>query len=138
MILSNSILVVDDEQETVELVRLILKAEGFRVYSTNNGKEAIRFLDKNPEKPNLVLLDIQIPKVNGLDVCRWIKSHPQLKSIPVFMFTVLASKEDRISGEEAGADVYLTKPFSPDVLLSLIELYLDKSEMIQRRNRMGL
>lgn len=122
----DSILVVDDEEDTVELARMVLEYEGYRVFSASNGEEAIQFLDSNSEKPDLVLLDVLMPKVNGLEVCKWIKEHPQLKNIPVLLFTAKVGRKDRIAGEEAGADAYINKPFSADDLLNLIRTHLEK------------
>ncbi|UCG90765.1 MAG: response regulator, partial [Candidatus Heimdallarchaeota archaeon] len=103
----DSILVVDDEEDTVELARMVLEYEGYRVFSASNGEEAIQFLNTNSEKPDLVLLDVLMPKVNGLEVCKWIKDNPKLKDIPVLLFTAKVGKKDRIAGEEAGADAYI-------------------------------
>lgn len=122
----DSILVVDDEEDTVELARMVLEYEGYRVFSASNGEEAIQFLNTNSEKPDLVLLDVLMPKVNGLEVCKWIKDNPKLKDIPVLLFTAKVGKKDRIAGEEAGADAYINKPFSADDLLNLIKTHLDR------------
>ncbi len=123
----DSILVVDDEADTVELARMVLEYEGYRVFSASTGEEAIQFLDTNPEKPDLVLLDVLMPKTNGLEVCRWIKKQPKLKNIPVLLFTAKVGKKDRIAGEEAGADAYINKPFSADDLLNLIKVHLENT-----------
>ncbi len=125
----DAIFVVDDEEDTVELAKMVLEYEGYRVFSASNGEEAITFLeDENNEKPDLVLLDVLMPKKNGLDVCRWIKQHPELKRIPVLLFTAKVGKKDRIAGEEAGADAYINKPFSADDLLSLIKTHLEEAK----------
>lgn len=126
----DSILVVDDEEDTVELARMVLEYEGYRVFSASNGEEAIHFLDTNSEKPDLVLLDVLMPKVNGLEVCRWIKDNPQLKNIPVLLFTAKVGKKDRIAGEKAGADAYINKPFSADDLLNLIKTHLKRNKAV--------
>lgn len=123
----DSILVVDDEADTVELARMVLEYEGYRVFSASTGEEAIEFLDTNSEKPDLVLLDVLMPKTNGLEVCRWIKKQPKLKNIPVLLFTAKVGKKDRIAGEEAGADAYINKPFSADDLLNLIKEHLENT-----------
>lgn len=122
----DSILVVDDEEDTVELARMVLEYEGYRVFSASDGEEAIQFLNTNSEKPNLVLLDVLMPKVNGLEVCKWIKNNPKLKNIPVLIFTAKVGKKDRIAGKEAGADAYINKPFSADDLLNLIKTHLER------------
>ncbi|MHA1968344.1 MAG: response regulator [Candidatus Hodarchaeales archaeon] len=124
----DSIFVVDDEEDTVELARMVLEYEGYRVFSASNGEEAIQFLNQNLEKPDLVLLDVLMPKVNGLEVCKWIKEQEPLKNIPVLLFTAKVGKKDRVAGEEAGADAYINKPFSADDLLSLIKKHLEKSK----------
>ena len=121
----NSIFVVDDEEDTVELARMVLEYEGYQVFSASNGEEAIKFLNQNPEKPDLILLDVLMPKVSGLEVCKWIKDHDTFKKIPVLLFTAKVGKKDRIAGEEAGADAYINKPFSADDLLTLIKKHLE-------------
>ena len=122
-----SILVVDDEDDTVELARMVLEFEGYRVFSANNGQDAIDFLKKSDEKPDLILLDVLMPKIDGLEVCKWIKKQSRLKSIPILLFTAKVGKKDRIAGEEAGADAYINKPFSAEDLLSLIKNHLEIS-----------
>lgn len=123
----SSILVVDDEEDTVELARMVLEYENYDVFSASNGSEAIDFLTTNEIKPDLILLDVLMPKIDGLEVCRWIKSQPNLKKIPVLLFTAKVGKKDRIAGEEAGADDYINKPFSADDLLSLIRTHITRS-----------
>lgn len=127
-VMENSILVVDDEEDTVELARMVLEYEGYRVFSAGNGEEAIQFLNTTAEKPDLVLLDVLMPKVNGLEVCKWIKNNPNLQDIPVLLFTAKVGKKDRVAGEAAGADAYINKPFSADDLLNLIKTHLEKSK----------
>ena len=122
-----SILVVDDEDDTIELARMVLEFEGYRVFSASNGQDAIDFFKNNDEKPDLILLDVLMPKMDGLEVCRWIKKQSDLKSIPILLFTAKVGKKDRIAGEEAGADAYINKPFSADDLLSLIKIHLENS-----------
>ncbi len=127
MMKGDSILVVDDEEDTVELARMVLEFEGYRVFSANNGQEAIDFLKTQDEKPNLVLLDVLMPKMDGLKVCKWIKENPNLKEIPVLLFTAKVGNKDRIAGEKVGADAYIAKPFSADDLLGLIQTHIDKT-----------
>ncbi|WP_455142302.1 response regulator transcription factor [Candidatus Hodarchaeum mangrovi] len=122
------IFVVDDEEDTVELARMVLEYEGYQVFSASNGEEAIKFLKKSTNKPNLVLLDVLMPKMNGLEVCKWIKNDDRLNTVPVLLFTAKVGKKDRIAGEEAGADAYINKPFSADDLVSLIKMHLEKAK----------
>ncbi|MCK4848147.1 MAG: response regulator, partial [Candidatus Heimdallarchaeota archaeon] len=91
---------------------MVLEFEGYRVFSASNGQDAIDFFENNGEKPDLILLDVLMPKMDGLEVCRWIKKQSDLKSIPILLFTAKVGKKDRIAGEEAGADAYINKPFS--------------------------
>jgi len=123
-----TIFVVDDEEDTVELARMVLEYEGYHVFSASNGEEAIELLKKTTKKPNLVLLDVLMPKKNGLEVCKWIKNNDRLNTVPVVLFTAKVGKKDRIAGEEAGADAYINKPFSADDLLSLIKMHLEKAK----------
>jgi two-component system alkaline phosphatase synthesis response regulator PhoP len=122
-----SILVVDDEDDTIELARMVLEFEGYRVFSASNGQDAIDFLKGKEEKTDLILLDVLMPKMDGLEVCKWVKKQDYLKSIPILLFTAKVGKKDRIAGEEAGADAYINKPFSADDLLSLIKIHLENS-----------
>jgi len=127
IVTEKSILVVDDEDDTIELARMVLEFEGYRVFSASNGQDAIDFLRSNDEKPDLILLDVLMPKMDGLEVCKWVKKQSNLKSIPILLFTAKVGKKDRIAGEEAGADAYINKPFSADDLLSLIKNHLKNS-----------
>lgn len=122
---NKSILVVDDEDDTIELAKMVLEFEGYRVFSASNGKDAIDFLESNSVKPDLILLDVLMPKIDGLEVCKWVKEQANLKSIPIILFTAKVGKKDKIAGEEAGADAYINKPFSADDLLSLIKIHLE-------------
>ncbi|NHJ01471.1 MAG: response regulator [Candidatus Heimdallarchaeota archaeon] len=122
------ILVVDDEEDTVELARMVLEYENYEVISASNGEDALELLKENRNRPNLILLDVLMPKISGLEVCRWIKENNELKNIPVLLFTAKVGKKDRQAGEEAGANAYINKPFSAEDLLNLIKKHLDKEE----------
>ena len=116
------ILVVDDEPNIRELAQLILENEGYYVIAAANGVEAIQ--KATEEMPDLVLLDVVMPGVSGLDTCRVLKGDGRTRSIPVIMFTVLGRKSDREDAEEAGCDGYLIKPFSADSLLEEVKRHL--------------
>lgn len=124
---ANSILVVDDEEDTVELAKMVLEHEGYIVFTAKNGMDAIDFLKEENEKTDLILLDVLMPKVDGLEVCRWVKNHPRLKKIPVLLFTAKSRRQDREKGLECGADAYLSKPFRAEELLNLIKHHLEKT-----------
>ena len=128
MLSLKTIFVVDDEESSVKIIQLLFEDEGYRVFTANTGEETIDFLEKSDEKPDLILLDIILPKLDGLEVCKWIKSQLYLKDIPVVLFTVKASESDKNAGLNAGADAYITKPFKVDDLLPLIESHINKAK----------
>lgn len=116
------ILVVEDDADIRELVTYNLKREGFLVSSTLSGMEGIRVAQS--DNPHLMVLDIMLPDINGLEVCRQLKQGTATKSIPVIMLTAKGEDADVVSGLAAGADDYVVKPFSPKVLLARIKTVL--------------
>lgn len=111
-------LVVDDEPFILKSLTFVLKKEGFHVDSATNGLEALEVIRK--EKPDLVFLDIMMPKMNGLEVCQWIRQDPQLRDIHVIILTAKGQEADREKGLQIGADEYMTKPFSPSMVVKRI------------------
>jgi len=105
------ILVVDDEPDLQALVCVNLRAAGFEVESCERGADALERLSADP--PDLVVLDLMLPDVSGTEICRRIRSSPDLRDLPVVMLTARAEEVDRVVGFEVGADDYVTKPFSP-------------------------
>lgn len=118
------ILVVDDETDIAQLIRYNLEKEGFLVSVLHSGDGVLPFLLKN--KMDLVVLDLMLPGINGLDLCRAIKSDADLKTIPVILLTAKAQEGDVVAGFEMGADDYVTKPFSVKVLVARIRTALRK------------
>ena len=116
------ILFVDDEMDLVKLVSSRLLAGGYDVVTARDGREALDKIKK--EKPELVILDLMLPKIDGHKVCALIKADTRYKKIPVIIFTAKAEAEDMDLGKEAGADAYITKPFEPEILLDKIEKLL--------------
>jgi len=116
------ILVVDDEEDLLELVRYNLSKEGFQVRCVATGEAAIQ--EARSYLPDVILLDLMLPSVDGLVVCKTLKSHPQTQHIPIVMLTAKTEEADVVSGLELGADDYITKPFSPRVLLARIRAVL--------------
>ncbi|MCX5696987.1 MAG: response regulator [Candidatus Omnitrophica bacterium] len=112
------ILLVDDEEDLVKTVAFRLEANGYEVTSAYNGMEAIDKVHK--DNPDLVILDIMLPKIDGYKVCGLLKKDPRYKDIPIIMFSARAQESDIKMGEEAGADAYITKPFEPQALLEKI------------------
>ena len=119
------ILVVDDEEDILELVEYNLARSGYGVLSVTTGEDALR--SARAESFDLVLLDLMLPGVDGLEVCRVLKNDPQTSSIPILMLTARGEETDIVAGLEAGADDYVTKPFSPRVLLARIKALLRRS-----------
>jgi len=111
-----SVLIVEDEDDIRELIRYNLDREGYRVIATGSGEEGLDAARR--EAPDVVLLDLMLPGVDGLEVCRRLKSQPHTASIPVVMVTARGEEADVVTGLELGADDYITKPFSPRVLVA--------------------
>ena len=116
------ILVVDDEVDLVETIRFPLEAEGFNVLVAYNGEDALN--QARTETPDLILLDIMLPKLDGYKVCRLLKFDERYRNIPIIMLTARAQEKDKIIGLETGADEYITKPFDMDELLEKVKAYL--------------
>ncbi|MGC8604277.1 MAG: response regulator transcription factor [Desulfomonilaceae bacterium] len=120
------ILVVDDEEDILELVRYNLVKENFHVTCATSGEDALQKLTK--ETFDVILLDLMLPGRDGLDTCRVLKNSPETSHIPVVMITAKAEDTDVVLGLELGADDYVTKPFSPRVLLARIKAILRRSQ----------
>ena len=113
------ILLVDDEKDMVFAVKLQLEANHYEVLTAGDGQEA---LDKSrKEKPDLIILDLMLPKIDGYKVCRMLKFDEKYKKIPIIMFTARVQKSDEKLGFEVGADAYITKPFEPKMLMAKIK-----------------
>jgi len=124
------ILVVDDDVDILELVRYNLEKEGFHVLCAASGEEALARVYQ--EAPDLIVLDLMLPNKDGLEVCRELKSHPVARDIPLVMLTAKSEEADVVAGLEIGADDYITKPFSPRVLVARIKAALRKSKRTSR------
>jgi two-component system phosphate regulon response regulator PhoB/two-component system alkaline phosphatase synthesis response regulator PhoP len=116
------IAVVDDEPDITELVSLHLIRSGFRVRTFRTGKELLEFFTR--QLPDLLVLDLMLPDIDGLDLCRTIRGSDRLASIPVIMLTARAEETDRVLGLELGADDYVVKPFSPKELVARVKAVL--------------
>jgi two-component system alkaline phosphatase synthesis response regulator PhoP len=120
------ILVVDDEADLVETIRFSLELEGYNVLVASNGEEGLNLARQ--EKPDLILLDLMLPKLDGYKVCRLLKFDERYKHIPILMLTAKTQEKDKILGKETGANEYITKPFDMDELMAKIKSYLSKQE----------
>ena len=118
------ILVVDDEADLVETLRFPLEMEGFKVLVSYNGEDALSQARK--ENPDLILLDLMLPKLDGYKVCRLLKFDEKYKHIPILMLTAKTQEKDKLLGKETGADEYITKPFDIDELMKRVKAYLTK------------
>jgi DNA-binding response OmpR family regulator len=120
------ILVVDDEPDVLELVVFHLEKEAYRVDVADTGDRALKIAREN--LPSLLVLDLMLPGINGLEICRLLKRDPKTRDIPILMLTARASEEDRVKGLELGAHDYVTKPFSPRELVLRIKNLLRLTE----------
>ena len=125
-----TILVVDDEPNIVELVRLYLEKEGFAVASAGDGEEALRLAERLD--PELVILDLMLPRLDGYEVCRELRRRGD---VPIIMLTARSEDVDAIVGLELGADDYVTKPFNPRALTARVKAILRRSEASSRASR---
>lgn len=116
------ILVVDDEPEAVELLEFNLKQAGFSVISATDGAQALT--KARSALPSLIVLDLMLPEIDGLEVCKMLRRDPATARIPIIMLTAKAAEIDRIIGLELGADDYITKPFSPKEMVARVRAVL--------------
>lgn len=123
------VLVVEDDEDILELVSYNLDKEGYQVIRAMTGEAALKCVDEEP--PHLILLDLMLPEIDGLEVCRRLKREVETSEIPIMMLTAKGEESDIITGLELGADDYITKPFSPKVLIARVRTVL-------RRNKRGM
>jgi DNA-binding response OmpR family regulator len=131
-----TILVIDDEKDLIKLVDHNLSKEGFLVVSARNGADGIEIAKKH--RPNLILLDIMMPKMDGWEVCKLLKVTAELAQIPVIMLTARAQETDKILGLELGADDYITKPFSPRELVARVKAVLRRFESAKSKKQLAV
>src|SRR5437016_14487873 len=120
------ILVVDDEPDAVELVEFNLRSAGYEVVKAGDGAEALK--KARAHSPDLIVLDLMLPEVDGLEVCKILRRDPATSAIPIIMVTAKAAEIDRVLGLELGADDYITKPFSPRELVLRVKKILRSEE----------
>jgi DNA-binding response OmpR family regulator len=116
------ILVVEDEPELVRALEVRLKSQDFQIISALDGEEGLR--KAREEMPDLIILDVMIPKIDGFRVARFLKFDEKYKHIPIIMLTAKVEDEDKALGEETGADEYITKPFEWEYLFEKVKEYL--------------
>lgn len=126
---AKKILIVEDEKDILQLVKLYLEKEGFRILTAATGTEGLR--SAKQDKPDLVVLDLMLPEIDGLDICKRLRSAPETARLPIIMLTAKAEESDTVIGLELGADDYVTKPFSPKTLVARVKALfrrLDRSQ----------
>jgi len=134
---SGRILVVEDEQDVAELLRYHLVKEGYDVVVAGNGTDAVK--RARDVRPELILLDIMVPQLNGWEVCRRLKAEEETRAIPIIMVTGRVAEGDKVLGFELGADDYVTKPFSPRELVARVRAVVRRgrhSEVAEKKTRL--
>ena len=127
------VLVVDDEEDLLELVRYNLTKEGYVVECVGSGEEALKAARRQP--PDLIVLDLMLPAVDGLEVCRRLKADPKTREVPIVMLTAKSEESDMVAGLDRGADDYIAKPFSPRVLTARIKAILRRDDSRRREDQ---
>ena len=117
------ILIVDDEQDIVESLKFVLEVAGYACYCAYNGEDGLRMAKEL--SPDLIILDVMMPKINGYKISRLLKYDKKYKDIPIIMVTARSQEEDKLIGEETGADEYITKPFELDFVVQRVNEYLE-------------
>jgi len=128
--MKEKILIVEDEKDIVKMLDYNLRKEGFRIISCYDGEEALDLA--NREHPDLIVLDLMLPGIDGLEVCKTLKKENKTSNIPIIMLTAKAQESDKIVGLELGADDYVTKPFSPRELIARIKAVLRRAKEKER------
>ena len=123
--MAEKILIIDDDLDTLRLVGLMLQKQGYQIVAANNGEQGLRKVDE--EIPDLILLDVMMPDMDGYEVARRLRQNPETASIPILMFTAKSQLDDKVTGFEAGADDYLTKPTHPTELHAHVKALLARS-----------
>jgi DNA-binding response OmpR family regulator len=126
----NTILVIDDDRDIAELARVTLEAEGFDVMVAYDGTSGLEIAERH--SPDLMVVDVRMPDITGLDVCRRLRSLPTTAAMPMIMLTAAAAESDRVIGLDTGADDYLTKPFSPRELAARVKALLRRATLHER------
>ncbi len=113
------VLIVEDEPHLIELLSFILSREGYDIATALDGEAAVRTIWAT--SPDLIILDVMLPKMNGFEILKKIKADPRLQSLPVIMLTAKGQRHDRATAKEIGADLFLTKPFSNKAVVSAVK-----------------
>lgn len=120
---NKKILIVDDEQDIVETLKFILEAHGYTCFCAYNGEDGLNLAKEII--PNLIILDVMMPKINGYKISRLLKYDNKYKDIPIIMVTARSQEQDKLIGEETGVNEYISKPFELEEILAVVKKYLD-------------
>lgn len=120
--MTKKVLIVDDEQDIVESLQFVLEASGFECHCAYNGEDGLKMAKE--VLPDLIILDVMMPKMNGYKISRLLKYDNKYKNIPILMVTARSQEDDKLIGEETGVDEYITKPFELDEIVKKVEGYL--------------
>ena len=118
------ILIVDDEKDIVETLKFVLESSGYTCYCAYNGEDGLKLAKEI--MPDLMILDVMMPKMNGFKISRLLKYDAKYRDIPILMLTARSQESDKMLGEETGANEYITKPFELDDVLSKVAKYLEQ------------
>ena len=120
---AKKILIVDDEQDIVETLKFMLEAEGYECFCAYDGETGLSLAKEI--MPDLMILDVMMPKINGYKISRLLKYDTKYKEIPIIMVTARSQKEDKLIGQETGVNEYITKPFELDEIIEKVKVYLE-------------
>jgi len=120
------ILIVDDEQDIVESLKFVLEGCNYSCYCAYNGEDGLNLAREI--EPDLIILDVMMPRINGYKISRLLKFDKKYQDIPILMITARSQEEDKLIGEETGANEYITKPFDLDDVLNIVKKYLEMAE----------
>ena len=128
---NEKILVIEDEKNILELIKYNLEHEGFQVLTASKGRMGLELALRGSS--SLVILDLMLPELSGLDICKTLRQNPKTRTIPIIMLTAKGTEADKVVGLELGADDYITKPFSPRELIARVKAVLRRSQEIPKK-----
>jgi len=130
---TKKILIVEDEKDILHLVKLYLDKEGFRTVTATTGTDGLKCAKQ--DKPDLIVLDLMLPEIDGLEVCKRLRTGPETAMVPIIMLTAKAEESDTVIGLELGADDYVTKPFSPKALVARVKALFRRLDRNQQDHK---
>ena len=131
--MSNLVMVIEDEEALSLLLSYNLQKEGYQVATVNNGLNAVSEVERL--LPSVIILDWMLPEISGVEICKLIRSKPDIKNIPIIMLTAKSQEEDKIKGLSAGADDYVTKPFSVPELMARVKTNLRRAPLFEEKEK---